>query len=258
MPPGWLVAFSLVWLGLGVLSGLVILGDLLISKPVLMPVMRWVWPVNALYMGPIAVWAYWTMDRLTHEQVLAYAKRESGGAPERGDGAHEHGAADAMNGRMPHAMLAIHKDEPFWQNVFKGVTHCGSGCTLGDLIAEWVVFLAGWEIAGSALWPEYFGDYVLAYILGIAYQYFAIAPMRGLGVRAGVWAAIKADTLSLTAFEFGLFGWMAIYHFLIFHPHLHPNSVVYWFMMQIGMLLGFLTSYPMNWLLIRKGLKEKM
>jgi hypothetical protein len=29
-------------------------------------------------------------------------------------------------------------------------------------------------------------------------------------------------------------------------------------MMQIGMVIGFATSYPMNWWLIRTGLKEAM
>jgi Domain of unknown function (DUF4396) len=29
-------------------------------------------------------------------------------------------------------------------------------------------------------------------------------------------------------------------------------------MMQIGMLVGFATSYPMNWLLIKRGIKEAM
>jgi hypothetical protein len=29
-------------------------------------------------------------------------------------------------------------------------------------------------------------------------------------------------------------------------------------MMQIGMVVGFVTSYPMNWWLIKQGLKEEM
>jgi hypothetical protein len=29
-------------------------------------------------------------------------------------------------------------------------------------------------------------------------------------------------------------------------------------MMQIAMVVGFLTTYPVNWWLIRKGIKEKM
>lgn len=148
--------------------------------------------------------------------------------------------------------------QPFWQIVFKGVTHCGGGCTLGDIIGEWGIFISAATLAGIAIWPEYIADYILAYALGIVFQYFAIAPMRGLGLKEGLVAAIKADTLSLTAFEIGLFGWMALYSFVFFAHHLHPDSPVYWFMMQIGMVVGFATSYPMNWWLIRKGLKEKM
>jgi hypothetical protein len=36
------------------------------------------------------------------------------------------------------------------------------------------------------------------------------------------------------------------------------NQVIFWFMMQIGMIVGFFTSYPINFLLIRAGWKEKM
>lgn len=68
----------------------------------------------------------------------------------------------------------------------------------------------------------------------------------------------QADTLSLTAFEVGLFGWMALMQLVLFHPSLEPNEPAYWFMMQIGMLIGFATSYPMNWWLIRRGIKEAM
>ena len=79
------------------------------------------------------------------------------------------------------------------------------------------------------------------------FQFFAIAPMRGLSLGPGIVAAIKADTLSLTAFEIGLFGFMAVVYFGLFHPHLRPDRATYWFMMQLGMLIGFGTSYPMNW-----------
>jgi hypothetical protein len=34
--------------------------------------------------------------------------------------------------------------------------------------------------------------------------------------------------------------------------------VEFWFMMQIAMLAGFAVSYPVNWWLIRAGLKEVM
>lgn len=39
---------------------------------------------------------------------------------------------------------------------------------------------------------------------------------------------------------------------------LHPTSPVYWFLMQIGMIPGFITSWPANVWLIRRGIKEAM
>jgi hypothetical protein len=62
------------------------------------------------------------------------------------------------------------------------------------------------------------GDYVLALAFGIIFQYFAIAPMRGLGLKDGLIAATRADFISLTAFEIGLFGWMAVMAFAL-SPH---------------------------------------
>jgi Domain of unknown function (DUF4396) len=36
------------------------------------------------------------------------------------------------------------------------------------------------------------------------------------------------------------------------------DMVEFWFMMQIAMICGFLTAYPVNWWLIQTGIKEKM
>jgi hypothetical protein len=101
-------------------------------------------------------------------------------------------------------------------------------------------------------------DFVAAFILGIGFQYFTIKPMRQVSTVEGLKAALKADTLSLSAWQIGMYGWMAIATFLLFGRELRPSSVVFWFMMQIGMIAGFLTSYPINWWLLRTGVKEAM
>ena len=89
-----------------------------------------------------------------------------------------------------------------------------------------------------------------------------IAPMRGLSVGQGILAAIKADTLSLTAWQIGMYGFMAVGHFVIFRAalgtRLETDTPEFWFMMQIAMLCGFATAYPVNWWLIRAGWKEAM
>jgi hypothetical protein len=83
------------------------------------------------------------------------------------------------------------------------------------------------------------------------------APMRGLGLKDGLVAALKADAISLAAFAVGFFGWMALVHFLLL-PGATIARWTYWFMMQIGVAVGFVTRYPANGLLIRWSIKEAM
>ncbi|MGH8155766.1 MAG: DUF4396 domain-containing protein [Rhodanobacteraceae bacterium] len=231
--PIWLIVLAWVSLGTAFASALVIALDLIGGHRQHMWIMNLVWPITALYAGPLALVAYFRVGRLS---------------------SHRRMQADRERGEQPAAQR-----KPFWQMVGVSDSHCGAGCTLGDIAGGWIVFVGAFEIAGLALWPEFIADYALAFILGIAFQYFTIAPIRGLGVGEGIVAALKADTLALTSFEFGLFGWMALVQ-LVFFPieHVHPDSPVYWFLMQVGMLLGFLTSYPVNAWLLKAGLKEAM
>lgn len=226
----WLTDLSWVAIGVAVLSAAWIVWDLYSrGHRQQMGVMEAVWPVTALYFGPVAVWGYRRFGWPTSPAWLS-----------------EHGLDEPPG-------------VPRWSSVAIGVSHCGAGCSLGDLIAEWCIFGIGATIAGVALFPEYIADYVATLSLGIAFQYFAIAPMRGLGVRDGLVAAAKADVLSLSAFEVGLFGWMALMQLVFFPgPHLHPDHAAYWFLMQIGMIVGFFTAWPANVWLIRRGIKEAM
>jgi hypothetical protein len=54
-----------------------------------------------------------------------------------------------------------------------------------------------------------------------------------------------------------LFAWMAFIYFQ-FVPRSELTSPTYWFVMQIGMVLGFIASFPANWYLVRAGVKPGM
>jgi hypothetical protein len=228
MPPYWLTILAWLSVAAAVATAAAILVDIFGRRyRQQMPVMDAVWPITALYFGPLAWVAYRRWGRLNSPRY----QRLVGTMPDYG-----HNVSVAI-----------------------GVSHCGAGCTLGDLIGEWVVFAVSWRLLGLVLPAEYVADFALAFTLGIAFQYFAIAPMRNLHPREGIIAALKADTLSLSAFEIGLFGWMAIIQLVLFtHPHLSADHAAYWFLMQIGMIVGFGTAYPVNAWLIRRGIKEAM
>ncbi len=228
MPPAWLTGLAWAALAVAFASAAWITYDIAArGYRQRMTIMEVVWPVTGLYFGPAAVWAYRAWGRPASMRW----QREHGDPP----------------GRPGYAATAV------------GVSHCGAGCSIGDLVAEFAIFGLGASIAGSTLAAEYVGDYLAAVALGIIFQYFAIAPMRGLGLRKGLAEAAKADLASLSAFEVGLFGWMALMTYVFFPaPHLHPDSPVYWFLMQIGMIAGFFTAWPVNTWLIRAGIKEAM
>lgn len=230
--PLWLTALSWIALTLGLVSALVILVDIWSGRRQRMAVMSVVWPITGLYLGPLAVWAYVRWARAPRPGVRAPRPDKRG--------------ADAT------------AERPLWQSSFIGVTHCGAGCVLGDTIGEIVVFLLALRLLGSHLATVYIVDFSLAFLLGIVFQYFAVAPMRGLSLGEGIVAALKADTLSLMAFEVGMFAWMALTTEVIFRPRLEPTQPEFWFMMQVAMVLGVVSSYPANYWLIKRGVKERM
>ena len=126
-------------------------------------------------------------------------------------------------------------------------------------MSEFAVFASGAMIFGSVLLASFTWDFVAAWCLGIAFQYFTIVPMRKLSRREGLIAAIKADTLTIIAFQTGMYGWMLLVNFCLFpQMHMRADEATFWLMMQVAMICGFITSLPMNWWLLKIGWKETM
>ena len=219
----------IAWASLGLAfacASIIVLDE--VRHPQSMAVMNAVWPATALYLSVIALWWYFRAGR---------------------------GMAKDAPGRK---MGGDHKP-PTLSQVALAASHCGAGCALADIGTEFALFALRATIAASTLVASYVWDFVGAWSLGILFQYFSIKPMRSLSPAAGIAAAIKADTLSILAFQVGMYAWMAIsYYKLNPHSHLEPNSPVYWLSMQVGMICGFLTAMPMNRMLVSWGWKEKM
>jgi hypothetical protein len=228
----WLVIVAWIGIAIGGASALVIALDIAAGHRQRMWIMNLVWPLTALYAGLAGLWAYYAVGRTMTQQAGRVDAATDG--KRRGEE------------RSLAAAAAL------------GATHCGSGCTLGDLVAEWFVVLVPLTLFGRAIFGTWALDFVLAFLFGIAFQYFTITPMRHLSVADGLKAALKADTASLIAWQLGMYGWMALVTFVIFGHELEKTSPVFWFMMQIAMAAGFFTSWPVNAWLVRRGWKEKM
>ncbi|HWG20500.1 MAG TPA: DUF4396 domain-containing protein [Terracidiphilus sp.] len=231
MVPAWFEILAWSWIAICLASAVFMLVQT-IRKPQMMWIMDVVWPITGLYMGPVAVYLY-------QKSLPVSTKKPMG--PEMW------------------SIMDRHKDDPP-TSIQKSIAvfHCGAGCSIGDVIAELMAPALALTFAGE-FGTKLIVDFVFAYLLGVAFQYFTIVPMRGLSFGKGLIAAVRADTISIALFEVGMFAWMAItYYWLFPSPHLKPNMAAFWFMMQIAMIAGFLTALPSSAWLIRKGWKEKM
>ncbi len=235
---------SKIFIVIGILSALSITIDILKHPQKEMPIMNLVWPINGLWAGIFGVWAYFTIGK--------YRKMDMSGMDMSNMKMDDMKDMDMSNMKMDD-----NKYSSFWQGVVADTLHCGAGCSLADLIGPWLFLVFPFTIFNNYTFGEWTLDYFLALLTGVTFQYAAISPMMNeKGVK--VWLrALKIDFLSLSSWQIGMYGWMALVIFVWF-GRLSPTTPEFWFMMQIAMCCGFITAYPVNWWLVKVGIKMGM
>ncbi|KEZ76071.1 DUF4396 domain-containing protein [Salinisphaera hydrothermalis] len=242
-----LTVISWIVILLGIVTAVAIAIDCY-QRPQHMNVMNVTWPITGLYFPVVGWWIYAVMGR-PDGMPRDGSDHDHGGHDHSG---HDHGHDD--DGGCGHH----HAPKPKWQSVFVGVTHCGGGCTLGDSVAIPIVALTGFTVAGSILLGHFAAEFVAAYLFGILFQFLPAMSMGETNPFKALVNAIKADTLSLISFQIGMYGWMALASLVLLPEEPSAGTPVFWFMMQIAMVIGFATAYPANWWLINRGIKHGM
>lgn len=248
-----LATISFFFICSGIVIALIIANDLVRHKQS-MKIMNAVWVLTALWASYLALWAYFKFGR------------ENGMAMEDDDEDIKGDEEDMMPGMKMDTDMKMDMNMPMgdmnrshWQSVALSALHCGAGCTLADIIGEWFTSYFPISIGGSLLIGNWVFDFILALIIGVYFQFYAIREMEKISVPAGLARAFKADFFSLASWQVGMYGWMAIVYFVFFKDTALPKDTwTFWFMMQLAMLVGFLCAYPMNALLIKLGVKKGM
>ncbi len=213
-PPTWFTVVSLIFLGLGFLCAGVILYDIFgRGYRQRVGAMEAVWPITAVYFGPLALWAYYRWGRpQSHEWQRAH-----GDPPEKSL------SAAAVAETIPG----------------------GAASFLGHLIAVPLVISLGLTIAGRDIWPMIIAIAVLALPLLLAFEYFSSG--KGIGM------VLLTAVVAILAFDVGMGSAMIFVHFMLMFP---PTEVAFWFVMQIGLILGFATAYPVVLWLVRRDTEQ--
>ena len=195
--PGWLTALSWAFVAVTVVCAALIAFDVFVrGRRQPSRTMDVVWPVSALYLGPLALvlYARWGRPRSTPPV-----------------------AAGGLAG--------------------------GAASALAHLVGVPLVVVSGLTIAGIDLWPM---------ILVIAV--IATALLAGFEAVAGRgWTtALVLALVTVLAFDVGMGGWMLLLHFTESMPS--ATNIAFWFLMQVGVVLGTMTALPViRWLARRSA-----
>ncbi|MEI9998903.1 MAG: DUF4396 domain-containing protein [Verrucomicrobiota bacterium] len=139
-----------------------------------------------------------------------------------------------------------------WRQVLGSTMHCVAGDGVG--------ILAGAVIASLVHLPKA-ADIALEYALGFGFGWaiFQALAMRDM---AGSYAKSLASTffpelLSMNCLMAGMISVTSLAT-KYFPAGRDPSGPAFWFILSMGLLVGFLTSYPINWWLVSNHLKHGM
>jgi hypothetical protein len=203
--PTWLTTLSWLWIAAAVLSAAVVLFDLYGrgSRPQ-RPLTAAIWPLSALYLGPLVV-------------VL-----------QRRDARRRAAAAAALPETDAGLALGLQG------GVASGLAH---------IVGVPIVVVTGLTIADVDMWAMVAIITVLATIMLVLFELAVVASPAGQHASAKrLRAAATVALVTVVAFDVGMLGWMLILYYSESMPM--ATDVRFTFLMQVGLVLGTLTAAP--------------
>lgn len=141
---------------------------------------------------------------------------------------------------------------PMWKQATGSVMHCVAGDALGIVAAAVVTSRLGLGMTQD-MGIEYIAGFLVGWLL---FQTIPMARMNRTSFREEVKAGFWAELLSLTGMVAGMFPTMA---FLMGKLGVMSGwNPVFWLVMSISILVGSIVTYPINWWMVKKGMKHGM
>jgi hypothetical protein len=140
-----------------------------------------------------------------------------------------------------------------WRQTLGSTMHCVAGDGVG--------ILAG-AVISSVLGLTGLAEVILEYVLGFAFGWtiFQALFMRGMAggsYRRALTGTFIPELLSMNLLMAGMVPTAMILKAHI-PPANDPTTPAFWFVMSMGLLVGFVIAYPMNWWLVANHLKHGM
>ncbi len=177
------------------------------------PVMKWGFVLVTLYMGPIG--------------LLLYVLADKEPAPDT----HE-------------AFVA-----PLWKQGVGSTVHCVAGDATGIILAA-----AATALLGLPMWADLLVEYVAGFLFGLLiFQALFMRAIMGGTYAENVRRSFIPELVSMNAMMAGMAPVMIVLMMGRDMRAMWPGEPLFWFVMSLGITVGFALAYPVNvWLVTRQ------
>jgi FtsP/CotA-like multicopper oxidase with cupredoxin domain len=180
------------------------------------PVMKWGFVLVTLYMGPVGLLLYVMADK------------------EPRPGTHETFVRD------------------LWKQGVGSTVHCVAGDATGIIAAAAITALAGFP-----MWLDVVAEYVFGFLLGLlVFQSLFMRATMGGSYLKNVRRSFLPELLSMNMMMAGMAPVMIFMMMGRDMRAMWPAEPLFWFVMSLGIIVGFLIAYPINVWLVAKGMKH--
>lgn len=140
-----------------------------------------------------------------------------------------------------------------WKKVTGSVIHCVGGDGLGIITA-----MAVSRILEFNFWTEFWFEYAVGFAFGwFIFQYIAMRKMGNSPVQSLLKGG-RAEFFSMITVMLGMGLVMKFVTPAVVGYSPKPDSAAFWGFGSLGLMVGAVATYPMNWLLVKIGWKHGM
>jgi hypothetical protein len=208
--------FVWAWIAIALLSTVYVFVDNFVVGNPEMAVMKWGWVLVTLYMGPVGAAVYILCDK------------------EPRPGEHE-------------AFI-----KPLWKQGVGSTVHCVAGDATGIIIAAVIV-----TTLGLPMWIDFVVEYAAGFGVGLfTFQALFMRSMAGGSYVKALRRTIVPEWFSMNTMAAGMFFAMGLLMMGRDMRSMNPSEPQFWFVMSIGVVLGFLTALPINVWMVAQNMKH--
>ncbi|GBG14224.1 glyceraldehyde-3-phosphate dehydrogenase [Novimethylophilus kurashikiensis] len=218
--------FVVLWYIIGLIAAIWVVQDEYLKNTQVQPALKWAWPIIVVFFSVIGLALYlWTCRPPGIENKTGKQEKQAH---------HEYVSST-------------------FRKVTGSVIHCVGGDGLGIITAMVVA-----RLIGMNFWQEYWFEYVVGFAFGwFIFQYKAMRKMADSPMQA-LWMGGRAEFFSMITVMSGMGVVMGYVTPLTVGEQPHPATFAFWGFAALGLLMGFIVTYPMNYWLVKIGWKHGM